>query len=119
MADTAQTPGTNQPRLIVTDTLGQRIVPLDKAVFSIGRRSESDLRLAGADVSRLHAEIVRQDGSFVIHDRQSSFGTFVNDQKIDAHTLKPGDRIRLGQASDVDVEFAVGDEAPSAEKSAV
>src|SRR5215831_20228101 len=109
----------NRPRLIITDTLGRRIVPLDKAVFSIGRRSESDLRLPGADVSRLHAEIMRSGDSFVLHDRQSSFGTFVNDQKIESRTLQPGDRIRLGQSTDVDVVFAVGDEAPSAEKSAV
>jgi serine phosphatase RsbU (regulator of sigma subunit)/pSer/pThr/pTyr-binding forkhead associated (FHA) protein len=109
----------NRPRLIITDTLGRRIVPLDKPVFSIGRRSESDLRLPGADVSRLHAEIVRTGDSFVLHDRQSSFGTFVNDQKIESRTLQPGDRIRLGQSTDVDVVFAVGDEAPSAEKSAV
>jgi len=119
MADNPQTLGTNQPRLIVTDTLGQRIVPLDKPVFSIGRRTESDLRMVGADVSRLHAEIVREGDAFVLHDRQSSFGTFVNDQKIDSRTLQPGDKIRLGQSSDVDVVFAVGDEAPSAEKSAV
>jgi pSer/pThr/pTyr-binding forkhead associated (FHA) protein len=119
MADTAETPGTNRPRLIVTDTLGRRIVPLDKPLFSIGRRTESDLRLPGADVSRLHAEIVREGDAFVLHDRQSSFGTSVNDQKIDARPLRPGDRIRLGQSTDVDVVFAVGDEAPSAEKSAV
>jgi len=109
----------NRPRLIITDTLGRRIVPLDKPVFSIGRRSESDLRLTDASVSRLHAEIVRSGDTFVLHDRQSSFGTFVNDQKIESRTLQPGDRIRLGQSTDVDVVFAVGDEAPSAEKSAV
>src|SRR5690242_10516236 len=58
MSAAAETPGTNHPRLIVTDALGRRIVPIDKQVFSIGRRSESDLRLPGADISRLHAEIV-------------------------------------------------------------
>ena len=109
----------NRPRLIITDTLGRKIIPLDKPVFSIGRRSESDLRLPSADVSRLHAEIVQSGDKFVLHDRQSSFGTFVNDQKIDSRTLQPGDRIRIGQSTDVDVVFAVGDEAPSAEKSAV
>ena len=97
MADTAQTPGTNQPRLIVTDTLGRRIVPLDKPVFSIGRRSESDLRLERADVSRLHAEIMRQGDAFVIHDRQSSFGTFVNDQPVGPPTpVGEGDQVRIG-----------------------
>jgi phosphoserine phosphatase RsbU/P len=109
--------GTN-PRLIVTDTLGRRIVPIDKPVFSIGRRSETDLRLAGADVSRVHAEIVLENGRYVLHDRQSRFGTFVNDEKIDARPLTHGDRLRIGQTSDVDIVFAVGEDAPSAERSA-
>jgi phosphoserine phosphatase RsbU/P len=118
MAVSAETSGTNHPRLIVTDALGRRIVPIDKPVFSIGRRSESDLRLAGADISRLHAEIVRDGDACVIHDRQSSFGTFVNDEKVETRRLSPGDRVRLGQSADVDIVFAIGDEAPSAEKSA-
>jgi len=102
----------------VTDALGRRIVPIDKQVFSIGRRSESDLRLPGADISRLHAEIVRDGDVCVLHDRQSTFGTFVNDEKIEKKTLSPGDRVRLGQSADVEIVFAVGDSAPSAEKSA-
>ena len=39
---------TDEPRLIVADALGRRILPLDKPAFTIGRRSETDLRLAGA-----------------------------------------------------------------------
>ncbi len=118
MPAAAETPGTNNPRLIVTDALGRRIVPIDKEVFSIGRRTESDLRLPGADISRLHAEIVRTGDACVLHDRQSTFGTFVNDEKIDARPLAPGDRVRLGQSADVEIVFAMGDDAPSAEKSA-
>jgi pSer/pThr/pTyr-binding forkhead associated (FHA) protein len=119
MAATAQTPGTNHPRLIVTDALGRRIVPIDKDIFSMGRRSESDLRLAGADISRLHAEIVRSGEVCVVHDRQSTFGTFVNDEKVESRTLSHGDRLRLGQSADVEIMFAIGADAPSAEKSAV
>src|SRR5215470_11507730 len=107
-----------RPRLIVTDALGRRIVPIDKPVFSIGRRSESDLRLPGADISRLHAEIVRNGDACVLHDRQSTFGTFVNDEKIEQRTLSSGDRVRLGQSADVEIVFAIGDEADSVEKSA-
>jgi len=33
------------PRLVVTDALGRRIVPIDKPLFTMGRRSETDLRL--------------------------------------------------------------------------
>ena len=90
----------DHPRLIVTDALGRRIVPIDKPAFSLGRRSESDLRLSGADISRLHAEIVREGDVCTLHDRQSTFGTFVNDDKIDARQLVPGDRVRLGQSTD-------------------
>ncbi len=109
----------NRPRLVVTDALGRRIVPIDRPIFSIGRRTESDLRLAGADISRLHAEILYDGAVCTLHDRQSSFGTFVNDEKIDARALVSGDRVRLGQAADVEIVFALGDDAPSAERSAV
>ena len=47
-------------RLEVNDGLGQRIVPITKAQLMIGRRTESDLRLVGSDVSREHAEIVAE-----------------------------------------------------------
>ncbi len=109
----------NRPRLIVTDALGRRIVPIDRPVFSIGRRSESDLRLTGADISRLHADILCDGAVCTLHDRQSSFGTFVNGEKIDTRVLVSGDRVRLGQATDVEIIFASGDDAPSAERSAV
>src|SRR5712692_2606746 len=89
-----------EPRLIVTDPLGRRIVPLDKPSFTIGRRSETDLRLSGGDISRVHAEILFEDGQSVLYDRQSRFGTFVNDVKIDRRALAHGDQIRLGKSSD-------------------
>ena len=42
-------------RLEVNDGLGQRVVPITKAQLCIGRRTESDLRLVGSDVSRATA----------------------------------------------------------------
>jgi phosphoserine phosphatase RsbU/P len=110
---------TEEPRLIVTDTLGRRILPLDKPSFTIGRRSETDLRLTGGDISRLHAEILLEHGEHVLYDKQSRFGTFVNDERIERHRLAPGDRIRLGNSIDTQIVFATDGDAPSAEKSAV
>jgi serine phosphatase RsbU (regulator of sigma subunit)/pSer/pThr/pTyr-binding forkhead associated (FHA) protein len=107
------------PRLVVTDTLGRRIVNIDKHMFTIGRRSESDLRLSGAGVSRLHAEISCENGAWVIRDKQSRFGTFVNGQRVSEQRLSDGDRIRLGQSDDIDIVFLTKEEAPSIEKSAV
>src|SRR5215813_241472 len=107
------------PRLVVTDALGRRIVPIDKPLFTIGRRSETDLRLPGADISRVHAEIALENGSCIIRDKQSRFGTFVNNERTTERVLAHGDHIRLGQSGDTEIVFAVDEEAPSVERSAV
>jgi phosphoserine phosphatase RsbU/P len=107
------------PRLVVTDALGRRIVPIDKPLFLIGRRSETDLRLPGADISRVHAEISLDNGTCTIRDKQSRFGTFVNGERTTEKVLVHGDQIRFGQAGDTDIVYFVDDEAPSVEKSAV
>jgi serine phosphatase RsbU (regulator of sigma subunit) len=107
------------PRLVVTDTLGRRIVNIDKPLFTIGRRTESDLRLAGADISRLHAEISLDGGVCTIRDKESRFGTFVNGERITERALAHADQIRFGQAGEIEIVFFVQEEAPSVEKSAV
>ncbi len=106
------------PRLVVTDAMGRRIVEIDKPVFTIGRRTETDLRLPGADISRVHAEITLEKGVCTLRDKQSRFGTFVNGEKIEERVLNAGDEIRFGQSGETHVIFAIGDEAPSVERSA-
>src|SRR5712675_725405 len=107
------------PRLVITDPLGRRIVPIDKPLFSIGRRSETDLRLPGADISRVHAEITLENGQCTIRDKQSRFGTFINNERTNEKVLAHGDQIRFGQANDTEIVFFVDDEAPSVERSAI
>ena len=114
MADAAAS-----PRLVITDALGRRIVPIDKSLFSIGRKSETDLRLPGADISRVHAEITLENGTCTIRDQRSRFGTFVNNERTDEKVLEHGDEIRLGQAGDTEIVFFDSEEAPSVERSAV
>src|SRR5205085_10739608 len=106
------------PRLVITDTLGRRIVPIDKSLFTIGRRSETDLRLPGADISRVHAEISLENGRCVIRDKQSRFGTYINNERTNEKVLEHGDQIRFGHANDTEIVFFVDDEAPSVERSA-
>src|SRR3954462_14582447 len=107
------------PRLHITDALGPRTVNIDKALFTIGRHSETDLRLAGADISRVHAEISCDNGACIIRDKQLRFGTFVNGEKIAERVLAHGDQLRLGQAGDTEVVFYINDDAPSMEDSVV
>ena len=109
------------PRLVVTDALGRRIINIDKPLFTVGRRSECDLRLTGADISRIHAEIATENGgSITIRDKQSRFGTFVNGERVAAErTLVHADQLRFGTAGDTDIYFYIDEEAPSVERSAV
>jgi len=87
----------SEVRLQVTDAHGRRVVRLDTPRFTIGRRSASDLQVVSTDVSREHAEITRLDGQFVVHDRGSRYGTYVNGAPVTERALVHGDRIRLGR----------------------
>ena len=95
-------------RLEVTDGLGRRIVPIDKSKFTLGRRETNDLRLQGAEVSRDHAVIFREDDGFHVEDLKSRYGTFVNDAEI-TDALEHGDQIRLGRGGGAEIVFLVRD----------
>ncbi len=107
-----------EARLEVTDALGRRVVPVAKAPFEIGRRETNDLRLAGSEVSRDHAEItLESNGTYVLKDRASRYGTYVNGDQVTQHALVHGDRIRLGRSGGAEMVFLVRDSEPAAEKS--
>src|SRR5580704_12885761 len=121
MAGVAPVPDAASPRLVVTDSLGRRFIPVDKAVLTLGRRSDNDVRVTDAGVSRRHAEIHLGPDGCRIQDCSSRFGTFVNGERRSDHVLTHGDRIRLGQSADTEIVFVVGeaDDLPSQSKSAV
>jgi phosphoserine phosphatase RsbU/P len=107
-----------EARLEVTDALGRRVVPVAKAPFEIGRRETNDLRLAGSEVSRDHAEIVLEpNGTYVLKDRASRYGTYVNGDQVTEHSLAHGDRIRLGRSGGAEMVFLVRDTDVVEEKS--
>jgi len=72
----------------------------------IGRESTiCEIVLENPKVSRLHAEVVAIDGKVLLIDRNSSNGTYVNDQKIDKRFLQDGDIIYFGGRNAVAVAF--------------
>jgi len=89
------------PRLVVHDALPRRVVPIDKLVFTIGRGEGCDLQLAGPQVSREHADITAAAGGYVLHDRGSRYGCFVNGARVDERVLASGDSIECGHAGAV------------------
>ncbi|HUJ13610.1 MAG TPA: trypsin-like peptidase domain-containing protein [Thermoanaerobaculia bacterium] len=72
----------------------------------IGRESSiCEIVLENPKVSRLHAEVVSIDGKVLLIDRNSSNGTYVNDQKIEKQYLKDGDIIYFGGRNAVAVAY--------------
>ena len=98
------------PRLEVRDVLGERVVTMDRMPFTIGRRETNDLRLGGSEVSREHAEIAHEGGKFLVRDKASRYGTFVNGEAASECELRPGDRIRLGRGGGADLLFMSGED---------
>jgi hypothetical protein len=86
---------------------GQRL-GLGGSGIRIGRESSiCEIVLENPKVSRLHAEVVQIDGKVLLIDRNSSNGTYVNDQKIDKRFLVDGDIIYFGGRNAVAVAFHV------------
>jgi len=96
----------SEARLHVSDSQGRRVVVLDRPQFLIGRRTAADLQIVSTDVSREHAEIVQDEGRYLLRDRGSRYGTFVNGEQITERVLEHGDRIRLGRTDAIELVFA-------------
>jgi pSer/pThr/pTyr-binding forkhead associated (FHA) protein len=62
----------------------------------IGRSRSCNLRLPSADASRRHAEILAGRDGFMLRDLRSTNGTFVNGERVQERTLRPGDKIEIG-----------------------
>ena len=75
---------------------GQRTrVPLTPLPFVIGRQPDCHLILRDIRVSRHHARIVAEAGSYVIEDSSSRHGTFVNGKRVTRHELRNSDKIEF------------------------
>jgi hypothetical protein len=74
---------------------GKRIALGNKAI-TFGRGDENDVVLATPSASRVHAELRLQGGGYVLMDRGSSNGTWVNGVRVTERVLQPGDQISIG-----------------------
>jgi|SRR5579871_336722 pSer/pThr/pTyr-binding forkhead associated (FHA) protein len=104
--ETRKVPGTNTARpnvpvpLVLTG-LSVGVAGLtwivDQPIMTIGRDRERPICIPDESVSRLHAQIVRQQVGYFVSDLHSSNGTFLNgDLLIAPSLLSPGDILRVG-----------------------
>lgn len=83
----------------VTEALsGKTYRILPGGVRTIGRAVGADFIIDAALISRVHCRLTAlPDGGLEIKDLESTNGTFVNGQRIEAARLSSGDRVRIGR----------------------
>lgn len=88
------------------------LVDLHGPRMTIGRDALCDIELPDDFISRVHAMIEQVGNGWMVVDRGSLNGTFVNDERVEQHSLRPNDQIRLGNhifkflsSDDIEVQY--------------
>ena len=72
--------------------------PLEKSELFIGRDLSNDVVINDPEVSRRHARLVQQGGSFMLEDLGSTNGSFIRGQRLSGpYMLVPGEMITFGE----------------------
>lgn len=94
--------------LIVIDPNGHRTrVEIKPVPFKIGRQADSDLILRDSRASRNHAQIVVENGQYIIEDAGSRHGVHVNGVRVERQFLRNSDRIEFGVPDSYQLIFAL------------
>jgi len=89
-------------KLQVTDSQGATSsIELEQGqTLSVGRADHNDIVLRDPSLSRSHAEVYWGGSSWMVRDRGSSNGTFIENRRIDSPVpLDGGVRVKLGNCS--------------------
>lgn len=84
------------PSLVLVQGQEQKSMVLDHSPFSIGRKIDKDLVISDPRVSRDHALITSENGTFYVTDQGSKHGTFVNGERVERQKLQRNDRLEFG-----------------------
>lgn len=71
--------------------IGERL--LNKPLLTIGRLSSNDVQVPSQRVSRLHAKIRGENGSWLIEDAESANGLLYRGNRVDRLILSDGDKV--------------------------
>lgn len=71
--------------------------PFDKERVTIGRAKDNDIVIDNLNISRYHAEIQHNENSYVVADRDSANGTYVNGARVESKELASEDVVSIGK----------------------
>ncbi|HVO74272.1 MAG TPA: FHA domain-containing protein [Ignavibacteriaceae bacterium] len=69
--------------------------------FTVGRSEECSIQIDEGMVSRVHVEVIKENNSWWISDKNSSNGTFLNGSKIKKTKLKNAATLQLGNSGPI------------------
>lgn len=75
-------------------------------ILGVGRDVSNRVRLHDTEVSRRHAEIRQTKDGYRWVDLGSSNGTYVNNERVEGHELRSGDRVQVGKTLMIYTETA-------------
>lgn len=84
------------PSLVFVRGTEQHPIVLNHTPFTVGRKVDKDLVISDPRVSRDHAAIISEDGTFYVLDQGSKHGTFVNGERVERQKLRQNDRLEFG-----------------------
>src|SRR3954464_4928366 len=95
------------PEVIYFQRGEQTSIVLKKVPYKIGRKTENDLVIGDARVSREHAQIIEEGGEYWLVDNASKHGTFVNGEKLEGRRkLRRNDRLEFGVRDEIYLVFS-------------
>ena len=88
--------------LVKTEGLGLNTLDLRLGANRVGRDPQNDFFISHPTVSTHHCDLILSGDGVVLHDNNSTNGSFVNGQPVSEVWLEPGQSVRFG-----DVELLV------------
>ena|SRR5687768_4697045 len=92
--------------VLLSEGLTGKTFELKPELTTVGRVPDNALQIPEASVSSHHCEIQLRGNDLFVRDLGSTNGTFINGEKINEGTVKPGQILRLGM---VDMRLETGD----------
>jgi len=81
------------------DRMGEMFPLKEGDRTTIGRGLQTDVRINDEGISRTHAVVEEDNGSYFLDDAGSTNGTYANGKKVSRYELQEGDKIQIGASS--------------------
>ena len=77
--------------------IDRQVYSLKEQEHTIGRHSSNDIQINDVLASKYHAAITQTEDGYLIVDRGSRNGTYVDGKRIQFQSLKGNEEIRIGR----------------------